>query len=54
MLAGLTATGIVITFTIGNSLTVEFFSVYLAAMGISEGWAKFVGAKYMNTTQSDK
>lgn len=48
VLAGLTATWIVAKQSIANTLTTEMFAIYLAAMGISEAWAKFIGAKFTN------
>ena len=46
MLAGLTGTWIVVKYAVGNNLSTEMFSMYLAALGVSAGWSKFVGAKY--------
>lgn len=44
--AGLTATWVIVKLAVNNTLTVDMFSVYLAALGVSEAWSKFVGAKY--------
>ena len=44
--AGLTGTWVIVQSTIGKWLTVELFMVYLGAMGISEGFTKFINAKY--------
>ena len=54
IIAGLSATWIVIRMAIQNTLTVELFTVYLGALGVSEAWSKWVGAKYLkdNTPQS--
>jgi hypothetical protein len=49
--AGITGTWVIIQSTIGKWLTVELFLVYLGAMGISEGYTKFLNAKY--TGKSD-
>ena len=49
-LAILTSTWIVAKMSIANTLTVEIFAVYLAALGVSEAWSKFVGAKYSQPT----
>lgn len=46
VLAGLTATWIVAKQSIAGLLTTEMFAIYLGAMGISEAWSKFVGAKF--------
>ena len=43
--AGITGTWVIIQSTIGKWLTVEIFTVYLAAMGISEGFTKWIQAK---------
>lgn len=44
--AGLTATWVIVKFAMTNNLQVDMFATYMAAMGISEAWSKFVGAKY--------
>lgn len=44
--AGITATWVVVKFAVNGTLTVEMFGVYLAALGVSEAWSKFIGAKY--------
>lgn len=44
--AGITATWVIIQSTIGKWLTVELFLVYLGAMGISEGYTKFLQMRY--------
>lgn len=46
MIAGLSGTWIVCKMEVDKTLTVDFFGVYLAAMGLSEAYTKFVGAKY--------
>ena len=43
--AGITATWVIIQATIGKWLTVDIFAVYLAAMGISEGFTKWIQSK---------
>lgn len=47
VMAGVTATWIVIRLAAHNQLTVDLFAVYLGALGISEAWSKFIGAKYV-------
>lgn len=47
IVAGVTATWIVIRLAIHDKLSVEMFVVYLCALGVSEAWSKFVGAKYL-------
>jgi len=54
IVAGLTATWIVCRMAINNNLTTEFFTVYLAALGVSEAWSKFIGAKYGSTDKETK
>ena len=51
LLAGITATWVVVTMTVADKLTYEFFGLYLAAMGISEGWSKLVRAKFSSKTE---
>lgn len=51
MLAGITSTWVVVKLTVAGSLTTEMFFAYMAAMGISEGWSKYIGAKF---TSKDK
>lgn len=43
--AGITATWVIINYTINLKLGVEMFAVYLAAMGISEGFTKYLQSK---------
>lgn len=50
--AGVTATWVVVKMTASGTLTAEMFGIYLAALGISEGWSKYVGAKYINGNQN--
>lgn len=52
VIGGLTATWIVIKLAAIGTLSVEMFSVYLAALGISEAWSKFIGAKYSQSSSS--
>lgn len=40
--AGVTATWVIIKLTVNNNLGIEFFGTYLAAMGISEGFTKWI------------
>lgn len=49
--AGITATWVVIQATIGKWLTVDIFGVYLAAMGISEGFTKWIQSKQQKTEE---
>ena len=44
--AGITATWVIVKMAVNNTLTVEMLAVYLAALGVSEAWSKFIGAKY--------
>ena len=46
MLAGLTATWIVVKLAVAGTLSNEMFTVYLAALGVSAGWSKYVSAKF--------
>lgn len=43
--AGATGTWVIIKLTLANTLTVDVFAVYLAAMGISEGFTKWIQSK---------
>lgn len=43
--AGITGTWVIINYTINLKLAVDMFAVYLAAMGISEGFTKWVQSK---------
>lgn len=45
-MAGITATWIVIKMTIVSTIKIEYFIAYLAAMGISEAFTKFVQAYF--------
>lgn len=45
ILAGLTGTAVVIQESTNHSLTPEMFGIYLAAMGISEGWSRYITSK---------
>ena len=51
MLAGLTATWIVVKLAVGGTLTTEMFAVYLAALGVSAGWSKYISAKFGSKSQ---
>jgi hypothetical protein len=46
MLAGLTATWIVVKLAVAGTLSTEMFGVYLAALGVSAGWSKYISAKF--------
>ena len=50
--AGVTATWVIIKLTITGTLGVEMFGVYLAAMGISEGFTKWIQSKKGTTNDS--
>lgn len=52
IIAGLTGTWVVTTMAVNKSLTVDFFGVYLTAMGLSEAFGKFVSARYPDTSKS--
>lgn len=43
--AGLTGTWVIIKMTVAGNLTPEMFGLYLAAMGISEGFTKYIQSK---------
>lgn len=43
--AGVTGTWVIIKLTLADTLTVDMFAVYLAAMGISEGFTKWIQSK---------
>ena len=43
--AGVTATWVIIKLTVNGNLGIEFFGTYLAAMGISEGFTKWIQSK---------
>lgn len=43
--AGITGTWVILKLTIGSKLSTEMFAIYLAAMGISEGFSKWVQSK---------
>lgn len=45
-IAILTSTWVVGKLTVAGTISVEMLAVYLAALGVSEGWSKFIGAKY--------
>ena len=53
MIAGLTGTWVITIMASNKTLTVDFFSMYLVAMGLSEAFGKFLGAKYPNSTPTD-
>lgn len=43
--AGITSTWVIINYTINLKLGTEMFAIYLAAMGISEGFTKYLQSK---------
>lgn len=43
--AGVTGTWVIIKLTLASTLNVDMFAVYLAAMGISEGFTKWIQSK---------
>ena len=43
--AGVTGTWVIIKITLAGTLTYDMFGIYLAAMGISEGYNKWVQSK---------
>lgn len=45
LVAGVTGTWVVVQATAGKWLNVDIFAVYLAAMGISEGFTKWIQSK---------
>lgn len=47
-IGGMTGTFVVVFQTVKSTLSVELFAVYLAALGVSEGFSKWVYAKYGN------
>ena len=47
--AGVTGTWVIIKYTIAGTLGVEMFATYLAAMGISEGFTKYLQSKKDST-----
>jgi hypothetical protein len=49
LIAGVTGTWVILQATAGKWLTVDIFGVYLAAMGISEGFTKWVNSKNQGT-----
>lgn len=50
--AGLTATWVIVKLAVNNNLQVDMFTTYMAAMGISEAWSKFIGSKYINSDKT--
>lgn len=50
--AGVTGTWVIIKITLAGTLTYDMFGVYLAAMGISEGYNKWVQSKKENTNDN--
>ena len=54
LLAGLTATWVVVQFTATNKLTYDIFGLYLIAVGASEAWTKYVAAKFGSRVKEPK
>lgn len=52
MLGGLTATWIVVKMAVLGTITAEIFGIYLAALGVSAAWSKYIGAKYGSIAQT--
>jgi hypothetical protein len=52
MTAGATATWTIIKQASMNSLTVEMFGVYLCAMGLAEGYSKYIAYKSQSAQSS--
>lgn len=48
--AGVTGTWVIIKLTLAGTLSYDMFGIYLAAMGISEGFTKWIQAKKNDTT----
>ena len=46
LIAGLTATWVIVQFTASGKLTYDIFGLYLIAVGASEAWTKYVAAKF--------
>jgi hypothetical protein len=43
----LTATWVVAKMTVAGTLSAEMFAIYLAALGVSEAWSRYLGSKYI-------
>ena len=52
VLAGLTATVIVVQANTEHVLTDSIFGIYLAALGVSDAWARYIHSKDETTTSS--
>lgn len=50
VLGGLTSTWIVVKLAVLGTLSTEMFAIYMAALGISEGWSKYIGSKFNKST----
>ena len=46
LIGGLTGTFVIVWHTLKLNLTAEMFAIYLAALGVSEGFSKWVQLKY--------
>lgn len=54
LLGGLTGTYVIVWHTLKLSLSSEMFAIYLAALGVSEGFSKWVQLKYKNTNKDNQ
>lgn len=54
LVAGVTATWVIVQFTATGKLTYDIFGLYLAAVGASEAWTKYVAAKFGARTKDSK
>ena len=61
LIAGLTATWVVVKLTVNDKITYDMFGIYLIAVGASEAWTKYVAAKFLakdpstdDTTKAEK
>jgi hypothetical protein len=48
VLAGVTGTIVIIQSSVADHLTPELFGIYLAALGISEGWSRYITSKIVS------
>lgn len=53
LIGGLTGTFVVIFQTVKSSLSVEIFGIYMAALGVSEAFTKFISVKYGTPSKSE-
>lgn len=52
LLGGITATFVIVYQTLNTTVTTELFAVYLAALGVSEGFSKWLQHRYSGSEQS--